>query len=143
MRNRLLGVLLRFRREEVAIMCDVEEMFHSFHVCPTHRNFLRFLWFQDNDLEKEILEYRMVVHLFGNSPSPAVATFGLRATVNHGQEETSPDVKALVIRNFYEDDGLILLPDANQEVSLVTHIATRCKRHFKSWRSFTQDKPRA
>ena len=40
--NSLIGVLTRFRREHVAAMCDVEQMFHSFHVTPEHRDFLRF-----------------------------------------------------------------------------------------------------
>mgnify|MGYP001792616405 CR=1 FL=1 len=67
-----------------------------------------------------MVEYRIVVHLFGNSPNPAVATFGLRVTVNHGEEETNLNVKAFVSRNFYVDDRLISLPDTNQAVSLVT-----------------------
>lgn len=33
---------MRFRREEVAIMADVEQMFYCFRVIPAHRNFLRF-----------------------------------------------------------------------------------------------------
>ena len=72
--NNLIGVLMRFRKENVAVMCDVEQMFHSFHVDPTHRDFLRFLWFEGNDPSKPITEYRMNVHLFGNGPSPAVWT---------------------------------------------------------------------
>ena len=35
--NSLLGVLIRFRRETAAIMCDIEQMFHSFHVDPEQR----------------------------------------------------------------------------------------------------------
>ena len=78
--NNLIGVLMRFRREKVAAMCDVEQMFHSFYVSPAHKNFLCFLWFKGNNLSKPIVEYRMNVHLFGNDPSPAVATYGLRRT---------------------------------------------------------------
>ena len=45
--NSLLGVLVRFRQENVALLCDVEQMFHSFYVNPEHRDYLRFLWFKD------------------------------------------------------------------------------------------------
>ena len=69
--NSLVGVLIRFRQENVAAMCDIEQMFHSFHVAPEHQNFLRFLWYKDNDPSKEIIENKMTVHLFGNGPSPA------------------------------------------------------------------------
>ena len=68
--NSLVGVLFRFRHHEVGIMADIEQMFHSFHVNPKHRDFLRFLWFEDNDPTKKIKEYHITVHLFGNGPSP-------------------------------------------------------------------------
>ncbi len=42
-----------------------------------HCKFLRFLWHKDNDVNKEIIEYRMKGHVFGNRPSPAVAIYGL------------------------------------------------------------------
>ena len=76
--NSLLGFLVRFRREMIAVTADVQHMFHCFIVREDHRNYLRFLWYKDNDFEKELIEYRMRVHVFGNSPSPAVATLGLR-----------------------------------------------------------------
>lgn len=54
--NSLLGVLLRFRREAVAVIADIEQMFHSFIVREDHRDFLRFLWFKDNEPSNEIVE---------------------------------------------------------------------------------------
>ena len=72
--NSLVGVLFRFCCEDVAAMCDMEQMFHSFHVDPKHKDFLHFLWFKYNIPSQPIIEYRMTVHLFGNGPSPAVAT---------------------------------------------------------------------
>ena len=104
--NSLLGVLIRFRRENTAVMCDIQQMFHSFHVNPLHRDFLWFLWFEGNTAGKPIIEYRMKVHLFGNGPSPAVATFGLRKTASDGKEEFGKAATNFVHRNFYVDDGL-------------------------------------
>ena len=118
--NSLLGVLFRFRRETTAVMCDIEQMFHSFHVDPTHRDFLRFLWYEDNTPGKQIIEYRMNVHLFGNGPSPAVATFGLRKTAVDGEEEFGEEAAEFVHRNFYVDDGLASRPTAQQAIDLVT-----------------------
>lgn len=115
--NSLVGVLIRFRREDVAAMCDVEKMFHSFHVAPKHQDFLRFLWFKDN-VTKPIIEYKMTVHLFGNGPSPAVTTCGLRRTVEDG-EEFDPGVKEFVKRNFYVDAGLVSKPTAEETIKLV------------------------
>ncbi|KAJ8333793.1 hypothetical protein SKAU_G00411120 [Synaphobranchus kaupii] len=41
--NTLLGVLIRFRREPIAVTTDVQQMFYCFTVCEDHRDFLRFL----------------------------------------------------------------------------------------------------
>lgn len=57
--NTLLGVLLWFSKEPVAITADIEHMFYCFVVCENHRDFLHFLWYEDNDLSKDVVDYRM------------------------------------------------------------------------------------
>ena len=113
--NSLLGILLRFRKEVVAIAADIQQMFYSFYVHSEHRNYLRFLWYKDNNLSKPLVEYRMCVHVFGNSPSPAIATYGLRKSV----ENSDVEVKSFVNKDFYVDDALTSLPTAQQAVSLM------------------------
>ena len=101
-------------------MCDIEQMFHSFQVDPEHRDFLHFLWYEDNTPGKRIMEYQMNVHLFGNGPSPAVATFGLRKTAADGEEEFGENAAEFVHRNFYVDDGLASWPTTKEAIDLVT-----------------------
>lgn len=86
--NNLIGVLMPFRRENITVICDIEQMFHSFYFDPPHRDFLRFLWFVRPMVRpsKPIIECRMNVKLFVNGPSPAVATYGLRRTAVDGEE---------------------------------------------------------
>ena len=55
--NSLLGVLLRFRKELVALRANIQLMFYGFLVREDHRIYLRFLWHKDNDLAKEVAEY--------------------------------------------------------------------------------------
>ncbi|KAK0132197.1 hypothetical protein N1851_032987 [Merluccius polli] len=117
--NSLLGVLMRFRCEQVAITSDIEQMFHSFVVREDHRNFLRFLWFRNNDTTQEAVEYRMKVHVFGNRPSPAVAIYGLRRAALHGEDEFGGDAKQFIERDFYVDDGLKSLPSATAAINLL------------------------
>ena len=61
--NDLLGILCRFCQEGVAFMTDIKSMFHQFVVAKEHRDLLRFLWWLDGDPSKEVVEYRMKVHL--------------------------------------------------------------------------------
>ena len=117
--NSLLGVLLRFRQNPVAVTADIEQMFYSFFVNEEHRDFLRFLWFRNNDPQNEVVDYRMKVHLFGNTSSPAVATFGLKKTAKEEEHKFGQDAKEFVDENFYVDDGLISLPDSEQAVGLL------------------------
>ena len=72
-------MLCRFRQEPIAFMCDIEAMFHQVKVSEEHRDLLRFLWWEDDDLTKELKEYRMTVHLFGAS---------LCSTVKKSSEES-------------------------------------------------------
>lgn len=73
--NNLQCILLRFRREEIAVIGDVEQMFHNFKVKIDHQDYLRFLWHPENNFDLPLKEYRMTVHVVGNRPSPAVATY--------------------------------------------------------------------
>ena len=47
--NKLLGVICRFRKESIAVMCDVEQIFYQFKVSKEHRDYLRFFWW-DGDV---------------------------------------------------------------------------------------------
>lgn len=125
--NSLLGVLIRFRKEMVAVTADVQRMFHCFLVREDHRNFLRFLWHKDNDLEKEIIEYRMGVHVFGNSPSPAVATLGLRKAAETAETKYGDHVTKFVRDNFYVDDGLTSCPTPEEAIHILKDTQSALK----------------
>ena len=100
-------------------MADIQQMFHSFLVKEEHRNFLRFLWFKDHDLDGEVLEYRMRVHVFGNCPSPAVAIYGLKRTAAEAEQEYGADARNFIDRHFYVDDGLKSFSTANQAADVL------------------------
>ncbi|PIK49421.1 hypothetical protein BSL78_13721 [Apostichopus japonicus] len=49
--NDLLGVLLRFRQGRVAIVSDIEAMFHQVKMIDPDRDVLRFLWWANGDMK--------------------------------------------------------------------------------------------
>ncbi|XP_042208576.1 uncharacterized protein LOC121856861 [Homarus americanus] len=59
--NKLVGVLLRFHQERVALMADIKAMFHQVRVLPEHRDALRFLWWTDDQLAGDPVTYRIKV----------------------------------------------------------------------------------
>ena len=117
--NNLTGILLRFRENAVGITGDNQQMFYQFYVHEHDRNFLRFLWYEDNDTTKELMDYRMCDHVFGNSPSPAVASYGPRRIANLAANTIGTDVKNFMDQNFYVDDGITSVESPDEAVSLV------------------------
>lgn len=122
--NSLVGILCRFRKEPIALACDVEKMFFNFYVKKEDRDYLRFLWF---DQTGQIADYRMTVHLFGATSSPAVATYGLRQLA-YDNAEKYPSAAEFIKRNFYVDDGVTSVPSADQAKSLFESARQLCSQ---------------
>ena len=99
-------------------------MFHCFIVREDHRDFLRFLWFRNNDPDSDIVDYRMCVHVFGNSPSPAVAIYGLRRAAKEEENKCGSDVRSFVEQEFYVDDALKSFPTEAEAISVLRRAQT-------------------
>jgi len=114
--NRLDAVLLRFRKESIPLVADVEAMFHQVLVSPRDRDSLRFLWWRDRDFTKEAIPHRMKVHLFGATSFPSCAAFSLRQAAldfGHGYE---PLVAPTVEGAAYVDNVLVSVSDVEAEL---------------------------
>jgi hypothetical protein len=125
--NTLVGVLSRFRKDRVAVMCDIQGMFYQFLVPEKDRDFLRFLWFKDHDYNSEIIVLRSTVHLFGIVCSPAVANFGLKQAALDGKEQYGPAVADFIDRHFYVDDGLISTGTEAEAIDLIKKSISLCR----------------
>ena len=124
--NRLVGVLCRFRKEQVALMCDIESMFYQFHVNPSQRDLLRFLWWKGGDLTTQPIEYRMTVHVFGAVSSPACANFALRQIASDHEHEFNEETVTFIKRDFYVDDGLSSKCDVESGINLAQDSRALC-----------------
>ena len=49
---------------------DIEAMFHQVKVPEKQRNYLRFLWWKDSDLCKDVVDHEMTAHVFSGVSSP-------------------------------------------------------------------------
>lgn len=119
--NKLLGILLRFRQGQVAIMADIEAMFHQIKVTPQHRDALRFLWWTEGDLSRRPCVYRMTVHPFGGVWSPSCAAYALQRALMDKQREY-PEVHKHAKENFYVDDLLLSVNAAHEASTLSRHL---------------------
>lgn len=124
----LVGVLMRFREEPVALMADIQAMFHQVNVAEEHVDFLRFLWWPEGNLEQDLVEHRMKVHLFGATSSPSCACFALRKTAEDSRTIFPKEVIDTVSRNFYMDDLLKSLLTEEDAINMVNNLRAICNR---------------
>lgn len=122
MTSTLIGVLLRFRQSYVAIMSDIESMFHRVRVTPHQCDALRFLWWPGGNVNYQPEEYRMLVHLFGAASSPSCCSFALRQTAIDNAERFDPDVVQVVRSNFYVDDCLKSIETTDDAIRIVGQL---------------------
>ena len=115
--NTLTGVLIRFRKEKIALMGDVESMFHQVKVDPVHINALRFLWWENGDMRNEPEIHQMLVHIFGATSSPSCANFSLRQTAVEFGHQHKPSIAEIVHHNFYVDDCLVSFPSVEEAIT--------------------------
>lgn len=64
--NSLLGVYLRFQKERVLALADIQQMFCYFQLQDDHCNFLCVFWRKDDNVANEVIDYQMKVHVLGN-----------------------------------------------------------------------------
>lgn len=123
----LIGVLTRFRQEPVAVMADVEAMFHQVKVPPEDTDLLRFLWWLNGDINRALVAYRMVVHLFGATSSPSCASYALRRCAEDNRDQFDSRAIETILQNFYVDDCLKSVGSEDEAVLLFHNVKAACQ----------------
>ncbi|XP_071486966.1 uncharacterized protein [Diadema antillarum] len=125
--NKLFGVLTRFRQDRVAMQADIEGMFSQIRVPKRDRDMLRFLWWENGDIERPLTEHRMKVHVFGAVSSPSCANFALKRAAQDQTGSFSDEVIRTVHRNFYVDDCLCSTQSVQEAEKLVSDLTEICR----------------
>ena len=120
--NTLVGVLIRFRKNPIALVADIEQMFHQVKTKPDDCDALRFLWWPDGSLNETPIPYQMLVHLFGATSSPSCAAFSLRQTAYDFGKQFDPFVTNLILNNFYVDDCLCSVSSVAEGIKVIKQL---------------------
>ncbi|XP_053376744.1 uncharacterized protein LOC128547687 [Mercenaria mercenaria] len=120
--NNLVGVLTRFRQEKIALIADIEAMFHQVRVCENDCDALRFLWWPGGDITKPPKINCMQVHLFGATSSPSCTAYALKRTAADNANSYEPEVISTVNKNFYVDDYLKSVSSEKKAVKLARDL---------------------
>ena len=136
--NPLIGVLLRFRKGKIAISCDIRQMYHQFYVREDHRDYFRFLWWENGDLDGQLVDYRMKVHIFGATSSPGCANFGLKR-IAQDHQEVSQEAAKFLQEDFYVDDGLHSSDDVETATQILTGAREICEKAMMKLHKITSN----
>ena len=100
--NNLLGLLLRWREDLVAVIGDIRKMFNSVHLNSVEQHTHRFLW-RDLDCDRKPDIYIMVRVNMGDRPAPAICTEAMYATADLFKDDC-PRAAEFIKGSSYVDD---------------------------------------
>ena len=116
--NSLIGVLLRFRLNNIALVADIKEMFHQVKVPSQDSDSLRFMWSENQSYIGPPEIYEMTVHIFEAADSPSIANYALQRTASDNREYFTEAAIKTVERDFYVDDLLKSVDTVAEAVKL-------------------------
>ena len=123
LRNVLFDVLVRFRRNVVALICDIGNMYLIIEIAPQDTTFHRFLWRSLNQYkEPDECEFNLVV--FGINSSPFQAQFvSQKHATDH--KEDFPLAAETVLKSTYTDvdNSMDSVSDENQGIELYKQLS--------------------
>ena len=124
--NSLLGILLLFRKEQVAFQCDITKIFLQFRVQPHQRELLRFLWWDEGDKTRLPSHFRMKSHLLGAFSSMGCANVGLKGIADDYKHMYGKDAADIIRVCFYVDDNLCSVSSKKHAADLIKRSIAMC-----------------
>ena len=141
--NTMVGVLLRFRREYIPLVADIEKMYLMVKVCPDReRNALRVLWYENGDIDSEPITLRATVHVFGVKSSGFVARRALKQTGIDNKDSFDAKVVEVLEDSFYVDDCLASFADETTAIDMAQNLVDLCSKGGFKLRKFDSSSKR-
>ena len=116
LQQNLFDVLLRFRRDPVAVACDIKEMYMQISIEEQDRPYFRMLWRDLNaDQDPEVYEFSRIV--FGKNSAPMEAQFVVQENARKHQG-LFPLAAETILKSTYMDDSLDSAENDDQGIRL-------------------------
>ena len=103
-------------------MANIAAMYYRVKVPDSQRSYLRYLWWKDGDINSEIVDHEMCVHLFGAVFSPSSSNYALKRTAVDNSSSFGVDALETVTKNFYVDDPLKSVKSEEYAVDLIKRV---------------------
>ena len=132
----LFEILVRFRKESVALVCDITQMYLQIELPEHDRPYHRFLWRDlDQSAPPQIYEFNRVV--FGINASPFLAQF---VSQEHARQHAAqyPLAAEVVLKSTFMDDGVtsVIDEDTGKETyHQLSQLWESAGMHARKWLS--------
>ena len=117
MLSKVFDILLRFRTKKIGILSDIKKAFLNVGIHHSHKDYLRFLWF---DPETNCIKiFRFLRVLFGATSSPFLLQGTIRYHFNYMVQQGLIDAGFAdeFLKNLYVDDSSTVVDSVNDGLS--------------------------
>ena len=111
----------------MAVMAGIKKMYFQILVASKHRSLLRFLWWEDGNMSKELIDHEMCVHVFGGISSGACSNYTLRRTAIENENKYGEDAAEMLKNNFYVDDLVKSVENEDKAIRLMKDGKSMCQ----------------
>ena len=104
----LFNILLRFWTGNIGLIADIKQAFLQIEVAPEHRDFLRFMWFDDVFKNyPELINLRFTQMLFGLTCSPFLLNRTVKShLLSYTKFAIIKEFLLKLLHNLYVDDSV-------------------------------------
>ena len=108
-------------------MANVESMYYQVQVPKNQQTYLKFLWWENHDIECHPQEFVMCAHLFGGTSSGGCSNYALRRTAVDNEAEFGRAAASTLLKNFCVDEFLKSVGNINIAKQLVKDVISMCR----------------
>ena len=131
----IFSLLLRFRKNSIAIKADVAKMFRQFLVSEEHRDLQRIVW--RPTIEDELKDYQLQTVTYGTASAPFLATRCL-IQLSEDNKMRYPTTAQILQNDVYVDDLITSVNSVDDACLVYTElnsIASSACLSFRKWSS--------
>ena len=107
-------------------MADLQTMYCQLKVPESQKSYLRYHWWKKGEMNSEIVDHEMCVHLFGAVSSLDSSNYPLKRTAVGNISSYGIDDSETVMKNFYVDDLLTLVESEKYTVDFPKKLKEMC-----------------
>ena len=139
LQRELFDVLLRFRRNQIAVVCDIAEMYLKVGLASEDQKYQRFLWRESPESPIETFEFTRLV--FGVNSSPYLAQYvSQHNAVLHA--DIYPMAAETILKFTYMDDSMDSTKNVTEGIELCRQLRElwqKADMHARKWISNSRE----